>query len=112
MEIKYVKYGVQMHDKLLYFDNYVVCNSKSEVLKIVTSLSPLRPIHKQDKLIAPLSQKSRTRTQSEVTLPRSQQACGEKGEGEATMGRLIQETYHIFLNLPYSHVHHPFGIRN
>ena len=58
-----------------------------------------------------LSQKSRTRTQSEVTLPLSQQACGEK------VGVSNYEAYNSG-NLPHipklitsSHVH-PFGIRN
>ena len=64
-----------------------------------------------NKPIVPLSQKPRTRTQSEVTLPPSQQACGEK------VGVSNYEVYNSG-NLPHipklttsSHVH-PFGIRN
>ena len=84
-----IKYEVQRHANLflqmLYFDNYVLCDINSDaVYKIVTScfvkienIAKL-PLHKQNKPIAPLSQKSRTRTQGEVTVPPSQQACGEK----------------------------------
>ena len=69
---------------MLYFDNYVVCNINSDdVYKIVTpcfvkieNIAP--PLHKQNKPIVPLSQNYRTRTQSEATLPPSQQACGEE----------------------------------
>ena len=85
-----IKYGVQRHDNLflqmLYFDNYVVCNINSDdVNKIITpcfvkieNIAKL-PLHKQNKPIVPLSQKSRTRTQYEVMLPLSQQACGKWG---------------------------------
>ena len=78
-----IKYGVQRHDNLflqmLYFDNNVVCNvSRDDVNKIVTpcfvkidNIAKL-PLHKQNKLIVPLSKKSQTRTQSEVMLPLSQ----------------------------------------
>ena len=69
------------------------------------------PLHKQNKLIAPLSQKSQTRTQSEVVLPLSQQANGEK------VGASNYEAYYSG-NLPHipkltlsSHFH-PFGIKN
>ena len=69
------------------------------------------PLHKQNKLILPLSQKSQTRTQSEVMLPLSQQASGEN------VGVSNHEAYHSG-NLPHipkltssSHVH-PFGIKN
>ena len=69
------------------------------------------PLHKQNKLIAPLSQKSQTRTQSEVMLPLSQQANGEK------VGASNYEAYYSG-NLPHipkltvsSHFH-PFGIKN
>ena len=84
-----IKYGAQRPDNLflqmLYFDNDVVCNINSDdVYKVVTpcfvkieNIAKL-PLHKQNKPIAPLSQKCQTRTQSEVTLPPSQQACGEK----------------------------------
>ena len=101
-----IKYGVQRNDNLflpmLYFDNYVVCNINSnDVYKIVTpcfvkieNIAKL-PLHKQNKPIAPLSQKSRTRTQNEVTLLPSQQACGEK---VGIIRRIIQATYHISLN--------------
>ena len=68
-----IKYGVQRHDNLflqmLYFDNYVVCNINSDdVNKIITpcfvkidNIAKL-PLHKQNKPIVPLSQKSLTRT--------------------------------------------------
>ena len=82
-------YWVQRHDNLflqmLYFDNYVVCNIISDhVYKIITpcfvkieNIAKL-PLHKHNKPIVPLSQKSPTHTQSEVTLPPSKQTCGEK----------------------------------
>ena len=103
---------------MLYFDNYVVCDiNTDDVYKIATPCFvkieniPKFPLHKQNKRIAPLSQKSRTRTQSEVTPPPSQQACGEK------VGVSNYEVYNSG-NLPHipklttsSHVHH-FGIRN
>ena len=117
-----IKYRVQRHDNLflqmLYFDNYVVCNIKSDdVDKIVTpSFAKIEniaklPLHKQNKPIVCLSPKSRTRTQSEVTPPPSQQACGEK------VGVSNYEVYssgklpHIPKLTTSSHVH-PFGIRN
>ena len=105
-------------DTLLYFDNYVVCNINShDVNKIVTrcfvkieNIVKL-PLHNQNKPIAPLSHKSGTHTQSEVMLPLSQQACGEK------VGVSNYEAY-FSGNLPHitkltssSHVH-PFGIEN
>ena len=116
------KYGVQRHDNLvlqmLYFDNYVVCNINSDdVYKIVTPCFvkieniTKPPLHKQNKQIVPLSQKSPTRTQSEVTLPLSQQACGEN------VGVSKYEAYNSG-NLPHipkltvSSQVHPFGIRN
>ena len=117
-----IKYGVQRHDHLflqmLYFDNYAVCDiNKDDVNKIVTpcfvkieNIAKL-PLHKQNKLIVPLSQKSRTRTQSEVMLPLSQQASGEK------VGVSNCEAYYSG-NLPHipkltSSIHvHPFGIKN
>ena len=117
-----IKYGVQRHHNLflqmIYFDNYVVCNINSDdVNKIVTlcfvkieNIAKL-PLHKQNKPIVPLFQKSRTRTQSEVTLLLSQQACGEKS------GVSNYEAYNSGNLLPiptlttFSHVH-PFGIRN
>ena len=117
-----IKYGVQRHDNLflqmLSFDNYVICNiNRDDVNKIVSpccvkieNIAKL-PLHKQNKLILPLSQKSQTRTQSEVMLPLSQQASGEKA------GVSNHEAYHSG-NLPHipkltssSHVH-PFGIKN
>ena len=72
-----IKYGVQRHDNLflqmLYFDNYVICNiNRDDVNTIVSPCcvkienSTKLPLHKQNKLILPLSQKSQTRTQSEV----------------------------------------------
>ena len=71
------------------------------------------PLHKQNKnkLIVPLSQKSQTRTQSEVMLPLSQQASGEKA------GVSNYEAYYSG-NLPHipkltsSSDVHPFGINN
>ena len=86
---------------MVSFDNYVICNiNKDDVNTIVSpccvkieNIAKL-PLHKHNKLILPLSQKSQTRTQSEVMLPLSQQASGEK----AIMRHIIQATYHIFLN--------------
>ena len=117
-----IKYGVQRHDNLflqmLYFDNYVICNiNRNDVNTIVSpcfvkieNIAKL-PLHKQNKLIVPLSQKSQRRTQSEVMLPLSQQASGEKA------GVSNYEAYYSG-NLPHipkltssSHVH-PFGIKN
>ena len=84
-----IKYGVQRYDNLflqmLYFDNYVVCNINSDdVNKIVTpgfvkieNIAKLF-LHKQNKPIVPLSQKCRARTQGEVMLSLSQQACREE----------------------------------
>ena len=103
---------------MLYFDNYVVCNIKSDdVYKIITlwfvkieNIAKL-PLHKQNKPIVPISQKYRIRTQNEVLLPLSQQACGEK------VGVSNYEPYNSD-NLPHipkltssSHVHQ-FGIMN
>ena len=85
-----IKYGVQRHDNLflqiLYFDKYVVCNINRDDFNTdcITMFCEnwkrrqAPPLHKQNKLIVPLSQKSRTRTQSELMLPLSQQASGEK----------------------------------
>ena len=100
------------------FDKYVACHINSDdVNKIVTPCfvkieNIAKPTHhKQNKPIVPLSQKSRTRTQSEVTLPLSQQAWGE------LVGVSNYEAYNSS-NLPHipkltssSHVH-PFGIKN
>ena len=116
-----IKYGIQRHDNLflqmLSFDNYVICNiNRDDVNTIVSPCVKIEniaklPLHKQNKLILPLSQKSQTRTQSEVMLPLSQQASGEKA------GVSNHEAYHSG-NLPHipkltssSHVH-PFGIKN
>ena len=117
-----IKYGIQKHDNLflqmLYFDNYVVCNiNNDDVNKIVTPCFvkieniAKPPLHKQNLLIVPLPPKSRTRTQNEVMLPLSQQACGEK------VGVSNYEAYysghlpHIPKLTSSSHVH-PFGITN
>ena len=69
------------------------------------------PPSQTEKTYRPLSQKSQTRTQSEVMLPLSQQASGEKA------GVSNYEAYYSG-NLPHipkltssSHVH-PFGIKN
>ena len=115
-----IKYGVQRHDNLflqiLYFDNYVVCNINRDDVNTIVSQCFVKieniaklPLHKQNKLIVPLSQKSQTRTQSEVMLPLSQQASG--------VGVSNYEAYYSG-NLPHipkstssSHVH-PFGIKN
>ena len=117
-----IKYGVQRHDNLflqmLSFDNYVICNINRDDVNTIVSPCCVKieniaklPLHKQNKLILPLSQKSQTRTQSEVMLPLSQQASGEK------VGASNHEAYHSG-NLPHipkltssSHVH-PFGIKN
>ena len=117
-----IKYGVQRHDNLflqmLSFDNYVICNINRDDVNTIVSPCCVKieniaklPLHKQNKLILPLSQKSQTRTQSEVMLPLSQQASGEKA------GVSNHEAYHSG-NLPHipkltssSHVH-PFGIKN
>ena len=100
-----LKYGVQRHINLflqmLYFDNYAVCNINSDdVYKIQNwkHRQAPRPLHKQNKPIVSLSQKSRTHTPS-------QQACGEK------VGVSNYEAYNSD-NLPHipkltssSHVH-------
>ena len=117
-----IKYGVQRHDnfflQMLYFDNYVVCNiNRDDVNTIVSpcfvnieNIAKL-PFTNSINLIVPFSKKSRTRTQSEVMLPLSQQASGEK------VGVSNYEEYYSG-NLPHipeltssSHVH-PFGIKN
>ena len=78
-----IKYGVQRHDNLflqmLYFDNYVVCNINRDDVNTIVSPCFVKieniaklPLHKQNKLIVPLSQKYQTRTQSEVMLLLSQ----------------------------------------
>ena len=101
------------------FDNYVVCNINSDdVYKIVTpcyvkieNIAPPPPSHTEQIDRPPPSEKSRTRTQSEVTLPLSQQAVEEK------VGVTNFETY-ISGDLPHipkltiSRDVHPFGIRN
>ena len=117
-----IEYGIQRHDNLflqmLSFDNYVICNINRDDVNTIVSPCCVKieniaklPLHKQNKLILPLFQKSQTRTQSEVMLPLSQQASGEK----AGVGN--HEAYHSG-NLPHipkltssSHVH-PFGIKN
>ena len=117
-----IKYGVQRHDNLflqmVYFDNYVGCNINRDDVNTIVSPCFVKieniaklPLQKQNKLIVPLSQKSRTGTQSEVMLPLSQQASGE------IVGVSNYEAYYSG-NLPHipklitsSHVH-PFGIKN
>ena len=117
-----IKYGVQRHDNLflqmLYFDNYVVCNINRDVVnKIVTpcfvkieNIAKL-PLHKQNKLIVPLSQKSRTRTQSEVILFHSQQASGDKVGVSNYEACYSGNLPHVPKLTSSSHVH-PFGIKN
>ena len=97
--------------------NYVICNINRDDVNTIVSPCCVKieniaklPLHKQNKLILPLSQKSQTRTQSEVMLPLSQQASGEKA------GVSNHVAYHSG-NLPHipkltssSHVH-PFGIK-
>ena len=117
-----IKYRFQRHNNLflqmLYFDNYVVCNINKDDFNTIVSPCFVKieniaklPIHKQNILIVPLFQKSQARTQSEVMLPLSQQASGEKA------GVSNYEAYYSG-NLPHipkltssSHVH-PFGIKN
>ena len=113
-----IKYGVHKHDNLFLQMLYFGINS-DDVYKIVTPCEnwkhrqapPPPPLQKQNKPISSLSQKSRTRTQSGVTLPHSQHGCGHK------VGVSNYEVYNSG-NLPHipqlttsSHVH-PFGIRN
>ena len=97
---------------------YVIYINTDDVNKIVTpcfvkieNITKPPPLHKQNKLIVPLSQKSRTRTQSEMMLLLSQQACGEKvgvsNYGAYNSGNLP----HIPKLISSSHVH-PFGIKN
>ena len=99
-----IKYGVQRHANLflqmLSLDNYVICNINRDDVNTIVSPCCVKieniakvPLHKQNKLILPLSQKSQTRTQSEVMLPLSQQASGEK------VGVSNHEAYHSG-NLP------------
>ena len=103
--------------QMLYFDNYVICNINRDDVNTIVSPCCVKieniaklPLHKQNKRIVPLSQKSQTRTQCEVMLPLSQLASREKA------GVSNYEVYSG--NLPYipkltssSHVH-PFGIKN
>ena len=117
-----IKYGVQRHDnffpQMLYFDNYVVCNiNRDDVNKIVTpcfvkieNIAKL-PLHKQNKLIAPFPKKSRTRTQSEVMLPLSQQASGEKVWVSNYEAYYSGNLPHIPKLTSSCHVH-PFDIKN
>ena len=92
-----IKYGVQRRDNLLlqmiYFENHVVCNiNNGGVNKIVApcfvkieNVAKLT-LHKQNKPVVSLSQKSRTRTQIEVTLPLSQRNRLAESEGKQLRG--------------------------
>ena len=95
---------------MLYFDNYVPCNINSDdVYKIVSQC--FVKIENIANRSSPFPQKYRTLTQSEMTLPASQQACGEK------VGVSNYKAYNSG-NLPHipklttSSHDHPFGIRN
>ena len=117
-----IEYGVQRQDNLflqmLYFDNYVVCNINSDdVNKIVTpcfvkieNIVKL-PLRNQNKPIAPLSHKSRTHTQSEVMLPLSQQASGERVGVSNYEAYFSDNVPHTTKLTSSSHIH-PFGIEN